>query len=95
MLVRYALSGAALILLTGGAFGESFVKTKAECTRFGGQVFRSGDADYPFRCLTPQRDRECVRKHGEGHFFEAEYGVCMDEECLYFELDFPELCVAD
>src|SRR5687768_5795069 len=62
------------------ASAEIVVKTKAQCTRYGGRVSRntgSMRATHPWACATPAKDRQCVKKHGKGWYFDAEFGKCV------------------
>jgi hypothetical protein len=75
------------------ASAESVVKTKAQCTRYGGRVSRNTgpmSSTHPWTCDTPARDRQCMKRLGNAGYFDAEFGKCMkmtDEEldCYIFD----------
>lgn len=81
--------GSSLMCVQGAvapSFAESLVKTRQECTRFGGRLERNTGSDrkeYPWVCHTPSRDKACERKFGEEYYFDAEYGKCMEDEFYY------------
>ena len=75
------------------ANAESYVKTKSECTRYGGRATRDYkymDKTYPWVCDTPARDRQCVKQLGKRGYFDAEFGKCKkmtqeQYECYIFD----------
>jgi hypothetical protein len=75
------------------ASAESVVKTKAQCTRYGGRVTRntgSMQETHPWTCDTPTRDRQCMKKLGNAGYFDAEFGKCMkmtaeELDCYIFD----------
>ena len=77
------------------ASAESFVRTKDQCTRYGGRATRNTNKannpkTYPWACSTPSRDRQCAKKHGKGSVFDAEFGNCSlsaqeAEDCYIFD----------
>lgn len=77
----------AALLSTAPGSAYSLVEKQSDCTRYGGKVSRAKkddlNPDYPkniYRCDTPARDRQCVRKHGEDWYFDAEFGKCMEDD---------------
>ena len=75
------------------ASADSLVKTKAQCTRYGGLATRNtgyGKDTHPWVCDTPTKDRQCMKRLGSGGYFDAEFGKCkkMTEEeldCYIFD----------
>lgn len=92
-----AFAAAALFpLVPASAF--SLVEKRSDCTRYDGKVSRAKKADinpdYPrniYRCDTPTRDRQCVKKNGEDWYFDAEFGKCMESSDYCDDL-FDEDC---
>lgn len=47
---------------SGPALAGGFVKTKQQCTRWGGTTDSKPHPEYGYYCSTPKKDRECVGK---------------------------------
>ena len=77
------------------ASANSLVKTKAQCTRYGGNLMRNGGPDkaaYPWVCDTPVQDRKCIKQFGNRGYFDAEFGKCRkltqeEYDCQIYQFD--------
>lgn len=71
--------------------GSQAVNSKSACTKAGGTAIDNpykvkGERNYPYLCTYPAKlDKACVRKHGEGWYYDVEKRECEPEDdCLIY-----------